>query len=103
MSSDWRLQALCRGTVTEMYYPTGHSHHANQVLALCRTCPVIEPCREHGVTHELYGVWGGTTGHQRKQERRRRGITLATPGQTPATHHPERTDMPNPPATPVTL
>ena len=36
-------------------------------VAVCAHCPVMERCREHGVSvREPYGVWGGLTEHDRE-------------------------------------
>ena len=30
-------------------------------LALCSACPFVDECRDWALTHDVYGVWGGTT------------------------------------------
>jgi hypothetical protein len=44
----------------------------DEVAAACRSCPALEPCREHGIEHEPYGVWGGMSPFMREVERQRR-------------------------------
>ncbi len=34
----------------------------------CEGCPILEPCLEYALTHNIeHGVWGGTSGRQRKE------------------------------------
>ena len=80
-SEDWRLQALCRGEDTDAYFSRSRGNQSTKVAAMCAACPVIQPCRTHGIAFEFYGVWGGMTVTARKAERRRLGITLETPGE----------------------
>ena len=71
----WREVAACRGADPELFFPVGTAGPgARQVEAakrICRTCPVQHKCLtwalEHGVTD---GVWGGTTGEERRTLRR---------------------------------
>jgi hypothetical protein len=55
-SETWREHALCRGR-TSLFYDRGALARA-EALALCRCCPVSEPCRAFGEGEE-HGVWGG--------------------------------------------
>lgn len=52
--------------------PRGRDAHR----AICAACPVLEPCRDHGVRYEEHGIWGGLTERERREERRARGITM---------------------------
>ncbi|MEU6603189.1 WhiB family transcriptional regulator [Streptomyces flaveolus] len=36
-----------------------------RALQLCRSCPVMRPCRQWAREHGEYGVWGGETDRQR--------------------------------------
>ncbi|MDQ3915075.1 MAG: WhiB family transcriptional regulator [Actinomycetota bacterium] len=41
--------------------------------AICRTCPVAEPCLEFAMeTNQKYGIWGGLTDKERASLKRRR-------------------------------
>ena len=57
----WREQAACRDHTATMFadFPD-----YGPALAICATCPVIDPCREASV-NEPWGVWGGTTPEER--------------------------------------
>ncbi len=38
-----------------------------QAKAVCRECPVLQSCREHGLNaQEPYGIWGGLTPQERQ-------------------------------------
>lgn len=45
-----------------------------QTVALCRVCPFISECLAYALTHDVSGIWGGTTRLRRKQLRREYGI-----------------------------
>ena len=38
-------------------------------LALCTECPFVDECRDWALTHDVYGVWGGTTDADRDEIR----------------------------------
>lgn len=74
----WQLDALCRGLPSDVFYPPenerGGSKRRREENAkkICRSCPVLETCREHAVgAQEPYGVWGGTTPMERQALRPR--------------------------------
>jgi len=73
-AAPWRARAACRGQPEVM-----HPEHVGSgrrpadygpALALCATCPVVEPCRAAGAPEAL-GVWGGTIPAQRRRGRER--------------------------------
>lgn len=78
MREPWMLDAACRGHTTETFFPhPGESHE--EALAVCRDCPVVEPCLEYALTHHEIGVWGGTDAEQRRLIRiERRGACAST-------------------------
>lgn len=48
------------GTLTHLFFSVDDLEVA-QAKAICRRCPLIEPCRSAAVARvEPYGVWGGT-------------------------------------------
>lgn len=63
-SPDWHQRAACRGLDPELFFPLA-GHDAKEAKAVCRTCPVKEPCYEAG-RDEYFGVWGGTTRKERQ-------------------------------------
>lgn len=79
----WRADAACVGQ-TDLFFAqterrgrptsktTTQTNSTLQAKAICKTCPVIDPCLAAGMTeeHELYGVWGGLTPNERREMRR---------------------------------
>lgn len=63
----WELAAACRREDPTMFFGPNRFEPKRERLdrehaavAICGTCPVLDACREHAVTHgEYYGVWGG--------------------------------------------
>ena len=50
-----------------------------KALALCATCPSLEPCKQWAIAHEQYGIWGGTTEVERDRYRRENNIEVVAP------------------------
>lgn len=73
---DWTADAACRGVDPEVFFPVaaGGTALAEEVAAakaICARCPVSAECLEWAVeVGEAYGVWGGTTPHERRYLRR---------------------------------
>ncbi|HZF93183.1 WhiB family transcriptional regulator [Streptomyces sp.] len=75
--SNWREQAACRLEDPDLFFPIGTSGpalmQAEQAKAICRRCPVREPCLEFALdTGQTLGVWGGTGETERRALQRRR-------------------------------
>lgn len=50
-----------------------------EAKAVCQRCPVIEQCRQHALqVHEPYGIWGGLSAEERKDQLRvkRRAVSV---------------------------
>ena len=68
-------RGACLGADPELFFPeVGES--TQEAKAICATCPVTDPCREHGLKHERFGIWGGMSERERRRLRRERGIRL---------------------------
>jgi WhiB family redox-sensing transcriptional regulator len=68
----WHHQAACRGADPELFFPErGQSQKA--ALSYCERCPVRSKCLSSALEPGLLssGVWGGTTGRERRELRRR--------------------------------
>ncbi|VEG27506.1 WhiB family transcriptional regulator [Actinomyces howellii] len=70
---EWQYRGACMGMdSTTFFHPEGERGSARRrrdegAKAVCRTCEVLEICREHALsTHEPYGVWGGMTEEERR-------------------------------------
>jgi WhiB family transcriptional regulator, redox-sensing transcriptional regulator len=77
-SYEWQAAAACRAADPHLFFhPEGDRGPARNkreaaALAICATCPVIQPCRRHGLNvREEHGVWGGLTENDRSAMRRR--------------------------------
>ena len=78
---EWQYQGACRDLDTELFFhPEGERgstrrRRAANAKAICATCPVIEQCREYALrAQEPYGIWGGMTEEERREEIQRRRI-----------------------------
>ena len=75
MKSDWRAQAACLGTVpTSAFFTPPWQLPDERAVAVCKGCPVREPCLAYALDGMEQGRWGGTTARQRmrlRTERRR--------------------------------
>lgn len=70
---EWQYSGACTGMdAGRFFHPEGERggrrrRRDDDAKAVCRTCPVIEECREHALrTQEPYGVWGGLTEEERR-------------------------------------
>jgi WhiB family redox-sensing transcriptional regulator len=76
MPMDWRDDALCRSEDPELFFPVGSGPAAQataaRAKAVCRRCPVAEPCLDWALaTGQDAGVWGGLDEDERRRLRRR--------------------------------
>jgi WhiB family redox-sensing transcriptional regulator len=70
---EWHRRAACRGVGPDLFFPARSDGRPVQGLAYCERCPVRQECLTSA--QELAstsGVWGGTTGRQRREIRRQR-------------------------------
>lgn len=76
----WRAQGLCRNMDPNIFFPSDGAG-VDEAVAICRTCPVREPCAEWGIANEVYGVWGGMGERERRRARRKGNVarTLEKP------------------------
>ena len=72
--ADWRNLAACRGLDPELFFPErGDAFTARNAQAVCAACPVAAECLEFAIANdETVGIWGGLSGRQLRQEKRRR-------------------------------
>jgi WhiB family redox-sensing transcriptional regulator len=69
----WVAQAACRGADTNLFFPErGDTAAVQAAKAICRSCPVLELCRQHALSHPAErGIWGGLTASERVKARQR--------------------------------
>jgi WhiB family redox-sensing transcriptional regulator len=66
----WKQAAACRGADPDIFYPVVPDD-VTEAMAFCSTCPVRNDCLDYALTNrEDQGIWGGTTGDQRRRIRR---------------------------------
>lgn len=67
----------CRDADPETFFPkSGVSEDAAPAINTCRRCPFLHECLAYALTHDVDGVWGGTTAAQRSRLRDKHGITV---------------------------
>ena len=82
----WYRRAACRNSDTSLFFPTRDTPPAaaSIALAICATCSVREACLQYALdAGETIGIWGGTTGADRRRllyKRRNYTITRRCPG-----------------------
>ncbi len=45
-----------------------------RAIAACHSCAWLEPCLRYALTHDVVGIWGGTTADERRDARATVGI-----------------------------
>ncbi len=73
--TDWRKQGNCIGMDPNLFFP-GRGDRVDDAVVACQNCPVTAQCLDWGLRHEPSGIWGGTTGAERRVLRRKLGIKL---------------------------
>lgn len=62
----WQQKALCPQTDPDAFFPE-NGGSTQDAKAICRRCPVIDPCRNYALDHEVrFGVWGGLSENERR-------------------------------------
>ena len=79
----WYDLAACKGANPDMFFPDrGDNETVIAAKAVCARCPVRAECLNHALEHnELRGIWGGTTGRDRRRIRRQMSGLRTVDGQ----------------------
>ncbi len=80
LAPSWRADAACRAQSAVHFFAPAHFERKPEkdaregaARALCRTCPVLEPCLEFSIlVQEPHGIWGGLNELERKRLTRKR-------------------------------
>lgn len=81
----WTNQAACQGSDPDLWFPE-RGASTREALTTCRACPVRAECLAYALRWKIdWGVWGGTTVHQRTIIRSQ-GRGLTRPRKLPAAH-----------------
>jgi WhiB family redox-sensing transcriptional regulator len=75
IENDWEGRAACRGRDPVLFFGPNRFEPKRERLAreeaaraVCRSCPVMVPCREYAVSSgEAFGVWGGLAETDRRE------------------------------------
>lgn len=71
---EWRENARCRVVDPETFFPR-QGQPATIAKMVCASCAVRDACLSYALeANEKFGVWGGTTEHERRQLRKERGL-----------------------------
>jgi WhiB family redox-sensing transcriptional regulator len=75
---DWRSVAACWSAVPDLFFPVSSSgkalEQAAEAKAICARCRVRRECLAFALaTHQMHGVWGGTSEQERYLLRRADG------------------------------
>jgi len=71
----WKKDAACAGIDTEMFFPEQGYNPDAMLIKMCKSCPVMNECREYALKYNLEGIWGGLGQRGRLNYRRRQKIT----------------------------
>lgn len=68
---DWWQAAACRSADPDIFFPVStHGpgrHDIARAKEVCAGCPVRRQCLQFALaTHQVHGVWGGTTEEERR-------------------------------------
>jgi WhiB family transcriptional regulator, redox-sensing transcriptional regulator len=82
-ATDWRSLAACLSADPDLFFPISASgpaeHQIAQAKAICAGCQARQACLDFALeTHQVYGVWGGTSAEERQLLRRRKSALMAT-------------------------
>jgi WhiB family redox-sensing transcriptional regulator len=69
---------LCAQVDGELWFPD-KGGNTDAAKAICFQCSHVAECAEWGIKHELHGIWGGLSGNERREIRRRHNILLEQP------------------------
>lgn len=72
VAGDWRSQSACLTADPELFFPLSSMgpslDQLTEAKKVCGRCPVREECLEFALaTHQVHGVWGGTSEDERRQ------------------------------------
>jgi WhiB family redox-sensing transcriptional regulator len=100
---DWWRAAACQEADPELFFPVAAAGPAVDEIArakaVCAGCGVRRPCLQYALaTHQLHGVWGGTTEDERQLHVRRQRERLQREHQQRDRHQGERPPGGRPPA-----
>jgi len=86
----WRARGACAVVPTEVFFP-GRGVSLEAAKGVCRSCPVVQDCRDYAVPlAELKGVWGGLGEVERRRLRAQGSAETSVPSARPRRRGPAR-------------
>jgi hypothetical protein len=77
VSHGWQDKAACAGMDQSVFFPV-RGENVPRAKAICAGCPVRVECLEYAQANcEEFGIWGGLSSTERKEQRRARRGTAA--------------------------
>lgn len=65
--------AICASVDGDLWFEEHYNVELRTAKALCRQCPLLQPCRDYALAHpEVQGVWGATSYRERGEIRQGR-------------------------------
>jgi len=63
----WHKKAACRDLSTDIFFPNNYNDSSiKEAKQICSSCPVKVECFQDAISNNVYGIWAGTTEHQRR-------------------------------------
>jgi WhiB family transcriptional regulator, redox-sensing transcriptional regulator len=86
-AADWRAHGACLSADPDLFFPISSAGPSARQVAraksVCASCPVRRECLDFALnTHQVHGVWGGTSAEERQFIRGHRAHTRAAPART---------------------
>jgi WhiB family redox-sensing transcriptional regulator len=83
VQQEWMELGSCKGQTQYFFAPHGEQAEAREAreaiaMAVCRSCVVVDTCREYARRNREQGFWGGENDEQRIAARRRANRRPAT-------------------------
>lgn len=75
----WMADANCKGAATGLFFSErGQNAAVTEAKQVCLGCTVRNECLDYAIaTHQVFGVWGGTTENERRRIRRKIAVAGA--------------------------
>jgi WhiB family redox-sensing transcriptional regulator len=73
MTESWRESARCREIGPEFFFAEHKGESMSEAKSVCSRCEVRDECLEFAISKSMaFGVWGGLSPKQRRDEQARR-------------------------------
>jgi len=63
----WHQRAACKDLSPDVFFPNNYNDSSiKEAKEICSSCPVKVECFQDAISNNVYGIWAGTTEHQRR-------------------------------------